>query len=263
MWSIFTSTSFFSPHCLMYVPSSQGSYTGMKCDHCRIFSSPASCLFANLSGPWNPKALSASPPNMLTANAAAVPLLMRSPRESVESVRSTSSAVSVTPFLLSPLDSAERPSCEAFDETIQECVVEKRQGNRREQCGRHKRLPEEDVSSDQVVGDTRRHRALVARRYECEGVDELVHAEGEREDDHREDSRQRDRQNDPVERFQPGRAVDECCLLELRRNRLEEAHQKPCREGHRERGVHDDERQERILEVELCDEPRERQEEER
>ena len=49
-----------------------------------ILSSPESCLCANLSGPYTPRALSVRPPNMPTAKAAAVPLLSRSPRVSAE-----------------------------------------------------------------------------------------------------------------------------------------------------------------------------------
>ncbi len=51
MWSTFTSTSFASPHCLTYVLSSHWSYAGTKCAHVMMRRSPASCLFANLSGP--------------------------------------------------------------------------------------------------------------------------------------------------------------------------------------------------------------------
>ena len=69
--------------------------------------------------------------------------------------------------------------------------------------------------------------------------------------------------DDQEERLQPGRTVHQRRLLELLRDRLEEAHQEPRRERDREGRVDDDQRPERVLEVELGDEPRQRKEEQR
>src|SRR5687767_10962580 len=108
---------------------------------------------------------------MLTAKAAAVPRFSRSPRVSSELGRTCSSATSATgyPLFDSILDSlTERPSCKALDETVEERGIEKRERDGGNQRRRHERLPEEDVSSDQVVRDPRRHRPLLRARDERE-----------------------------------------------------------------------------------------------
>ena len=58
-------------------------------------------------------------------------------------------------------------------------------------------------------------------------------------------------------------AVDERGVLELARDRLEEPHQQPGRERDRERRVDEDQRPEPVLQPELGDHARERQEEQR
>src|SRR5918995_2884184 len=203
---------------------------------------------------------------MLIAKAAAVPRLSRSPRVSSELGRTSSSATSATgyPLFDSILDSlTEGPSCKALDEAVEERVVEQRERDGGNQRRRHERLPEEDIPADQVVRDPRGHRSLLGGRDERERVDELVHAEREGEDDRGQDPGKRDRQDDQEERLQSRRPVDQRRVLELLRNGLEEAHEEPCRERHREGRVDEDQRPERVLEVELRDEPREREEEQR
>src|ERR671919_252944 len=227
-------------------------------------SSPASCLSLNFRGPYNPRALSVRPPNIPTAKAAAAPRLSSGSRVRAELECSSSSATSATgipPFVTSL--SPERAACKAFDEAVQERVVEQCQRICRNERRREERLPEEDVAADEVVGNPGRDRPLLRRRDERERVDELVHAEREGEDDDREDARQGDGQDDPVDRLQPRAAVDERRVLELLRNRLEEPHEEPGRKRDREGRVHEDERPQRVLQVEVGDDPRERQEEER
>src|SRR5215211_5397853 len=144
-----------------------------------ILSSPESCLCAYRSG-RAPRAVSARPPNMLTAKAAAVPLRSRASRVSAELARVSSSSTSATNCLLSGLDClAERASCKALDEPVQKRVVQERQRDRRDQRRRHQRLPEEHVTSDQVVRNPCRHGPLLGARDERERVDELVHAKRE------------------------------------------------------------------------------------
>src|SRR5437867_4305695 len=108
---------------------------------------------------------------MLMAKAAAVPRLSRSSRVTAEPGRTGSSPTcdTGTSFRLDSL--AERASCKAFDEAIEEGVVEQRERDRRDQRRGHERLPEEDVAANQVVRDARGHRALLGAGDEREGVD--------------------------------------------------------------------------------------------
>src|SRR5688572_9074928 len=143
-----------------------------------MLSSPESCLCANLSGPYTPRALSDRPPYMPTAKAAAVPLLSRSPRVSAVLAPATSSAASATCTSFRALDSlAERAPCKPLDEPIEKRVVEQRERDRGDQRRGHQRLPEEDVAADQVVRHACGDGALLGARDEGERVDELVHAE--------------------------------------------------------------------------------------
>src|SRR4029453_8476220 len=180
---------------------------------------------------------------MLTAKAAAPPRLSRSPRLSFELALSSSSGTSATGIPSFRLDSlAECASCKALYEPVEERVVEECQGDRRDDHSRHERLPEEDVTANQVVRNAGRHRPLLRGGNEREGVDELVHAQREGEDDGGEDARQRDREDDQEERLQTRSAVDQRSVLELLRNRLEEPHQEPRCKRHRERGIDEDQR---------------------
>src|SRR5262245_7699660 len=143
-----------------------------------ILSCPERALPAYLS--WrNPSAVSVRPPNMLTANAAAVPLLSRSPRVSDELEPSSSSATSATSTSFQVDSLAERASRKPLDESVEERVVEQRERDGRNQSRREERLPEEDVATDQVVRDARGHRPLLGARNERERIDELVHAQRE------------------------------------------------------------------------------------
>src|SRR5688500_2008628 len=200
---------------------------------------------------------------MLIEKAAAVPLLSRPPRVSPELERTSSSSESATgtSFRLDSL--TECVSCRALDDTVETGAVEQRERDGRNQRRRHERLPEEDIPPDQVVGNARRHRSLLGRRDERERVDELVHAQREGKDDRRQDPRERDRKDDQEERLQSRRPVDQRRVLELLRNGLEEAHEEPRRKGHREGRVDEDERPEGVLEIELRDQPRKREEEQR
>src|SRR5262245_37649121 len=121
---------------------------------------------------------------MLTANVAAAPLFSRSPRVRSELSRASSSTTSATGTSFRVDSLAERATCKAFDEPVEERVVEQRQRDRGNQRRRHQRLPEEDVAADQVVRDARGNGPLLGAGSEGERVDELVHAEREREDHH-------------------------------------------------------------------------------
>src|SRR5581483_2392137 len=256
MWSILTSTSLRSPHCLTSVLSSHWSYAGTKCAHCMIERLPFSCRCRCFSTPGNELARSAIPPNMLTAKAPAAPRLTRS--RLVSPAFSSAIPPSFLPYAL-----AEGTTRESLDEAVEERVVEQRERDARDQHRRHQRLPEEDVAADQLVRHSGGERPLAGRLREGERVDELVHAQREREDHDGQDPRQGDRENDAPQRAQARAAVDERGVLELLGNRLEEPHQQPRRERDRKRGVDEDHRPERVLQVELGDQPRERQEEQR
>src|SRR5262245_19738689 len=114
---------------------------------------------------------------MLSANAAAPPRLSRSPRLSVELGLASSSLGSATYSSFRVDSLAERASCKALDESVEESVVEQRERNRRNEDRGHQRLPEEDVAADEVVRDPGRDGAVLGRRDEGERVDELVDAE--------------------------------------------------------------------------------------
>src|SRR5919106_1211605 len=198
---------------------------------------------------------------MLTANAAAAPRLSSASRVRAElepSSSSDTSATGIPPFTTSL--SPERTACKAFDEAVEEGVVEEREHDARDQGRRHERLPEEDVSANELVGDARRDRPVLRGGDERERVDELVDAEREREDDDGQDAGKRDREDDPRERLDPRAAVDQGGVLELLRDRLEEPHQEPGRERDSEGRVHQDQREQRVLEAEPRDEGGEGQE---
>src|SRR5262249_14750232 len=67
--------------------------------------------------------------------------------------------------------------------------------------------------------------------------------------------------NDALQRLQARAAVHQRRVLELERDRLEESHQEPDRERHRERRVDEHHRPGRVLQPEPRDHARERQEE--
>src|SRR5581483_10525990 len=147
---------------------------------------PLSCLCRYLSTPGNELARSAIPPNMVTAKAPAAPRLTRS------RLVSPDFSFAIPPsFPTCAL--AEGTTRESLDAAVEERVVEQRERDARDQHRRHQRLPEEDVAADQLVRHARRERPLARRLRERECVDELVHAEREREDHNRQDPRQRDR----------------------------------------------------------------------
>src|SRR5687768_8102025 len=112
---------------------------------------------------------------MPTAKAAAAPRLSSSSRVSAEledSSSSTTSATGIPPFVTSL--SPEGAACKAFDEPIEEAVVEEGEHDARDQGRRHQGLPEEDVSADELVRHAGRDRPVLGRGDEGERVDELV-----------------------------------------------------------------------------------------
>src|SRR5918996_5147489 len=206
-----------------------------------------------------PGAASSSSPPQPGRPAAAAPVSAATLRKSRRDRCSSSHVILLSPFRVSP----ECSPGEALNEPVQEDVVEQGDRDARDQRGREQPLPEEDVAADELRRHADRDRLLLRARDECQRVDELVEREREGEDDDREDPRDRDGQDDAPERAEPGSAVDQSRVLEVARDRLEEAHQEPGGERHRERGVDEHQRDERVLEAELRDDAREREEEER
>src|SRR4029450_1286110 len=124
---------------------------------------PFSCRCRCLSTPGNELARSAIPPNMLTAKAPAAPRLTRSLLVSPP----CSSAI---PPSFRDCALAEGTTRESLDEAVEERVVEQRERDARDQHRRHQRLPEEDVTADQLVRDAGRERALPRRLREGKRV---------------------------------------------------------------------------------------------
>src|SRR5258708_20950112 len=123
---------------------------------------------------------------------------------------------------------------EARDVMFDKEGVDDRHRDRAQQRTGHQRPPEEDVAADQLRRDAYRHRLLVGRREEHQGVDEFVPRQGESDDARRQDARHRDR-NDDVEHRLPARgAVDARALLQLLGDGLEVAHHQPGTEGNEE-----------------------------
>src|SRR5438105_1090481 len=236
MWSTVTWTSFFCSHCLIQVLSNQSSYAGTKCTHWMIERSPFRCLCLYFSGPANE--YGAVAPAAPTA-AAPTPARLSSSRRLIRS--------DMPPSFRYRL--AEGSASEAGDEPIQEQVVDERQRDARDQDRGHDRGPVVEIAADQLGRYGDRQRAAGRARDESDRVQELVDDEREREDDDRQD---------PRECSEPRAAVDERSVLELERDRLEEAHQEPDRERHRERRIDEHERPQRPGEMDRRDHPRQR-----
>src|SRR5918996_3074280 len=205
-----------------------------------------------------PGAASSSSPPQPGRPAAAAPVSAATLRKSRRDRCSSSHVILLSPFRVSP----ECSPGEALNEPVEEDVVEQGDRDARDERGREQPLPEEDVAADELGGDADRDRLLLRARDERERVDELVEGEREGEDDDRQDPGQRDGEDDAPKRAEARGPVDERRVLEVGRDRLEEAHQEPGGEGDRERGVDEHERDERVLEPDLRDDARERQEEE-
>src|SRR5205085_8836223 len=123
---------------------------------------------------------------------------------------------------------------DAGDVVLDEEGVDDRHRDRAQERARHQRPPEEDVAADQLRGDADRHRLLVGRGQEDEGVDELVPAEREGDDAGAQDARHRHRYDDVDHRLPARRAVDAGALLEFLRDRFEVAHHQPGTERDQE-----------------------------
>src|SRR3954468_4338670 len=158
-----------------------------------------------------------------------------------------------------PLDRAG----EARDVMFDEEGIDDRHRDRAEQRTRHQWPPEEDVAADQLGGDADRHRLLVGRGQEDEGVDELVPAEREGDDAGAQDARHRHRYDDVDHRLPARGAVDAGALLELLRDRLEVAHHQPGTERDEEGRVGQDQRPWRVAELEVADDLGQRDEQQR
>ena len=153
---------------------------------------------------------------------------------------------------------------EAGDEPVEEQVVEQRQRDGRDQHRGRDRSPLDEIAADQIGRHTGRDRAVLRARDERDGVDELVDAEREREDDDGEDARQR-RSGRTIRRSAAKREQPSIIAASSssRGIVLKNPIMQPRRERNREGRVDDDQRPERILEPELGDHARERQEEQR
>src|SRR6266508_4380181 len=134
------------------------------------------------------------------------------------------------------------PTRDALDEAVEEEVVENRHWQADEQGRPHDRAPVVDVAEDQVGRHPHRHRLLVAGRDEGEPVEEVLHRQREGEDDGGQHPGQADRHDETQECSGLAAAVHPRRLLDLHRDRLEEAHHQPRAERDRERRVDEDER---------------------
>src|SRR3954451_3169945 len=148
-----------------------------------------------------------------------------------------------------PLDRAG----EARDVMFDKEGIDDRHRDRAQQRARHQRPPEEDVAADQLGGDADRHRLLVGRGQEDEGVDELVPAEREGDDAGAQDARHRHWYDDVDHRLPARRAVDAGALLEFLRDRFEVAHHQPGTERDQEGRIGQDQRPRRVAELEVAD----------
>src|ERR671918_298487 len=219
-------------------------------------SSPPTSSVATASPPPPPPSSSPPQPGI---PAAAAPLKAAALRKS----RRERSRLSQFMWYLLSRASPECAARKTLDEAVEEDVVEEGDRDAGDERGGKQPLPEEDVAADELGRHADGDRLRVRARDEGERVDELVEGEREREDDDGEDPRDRDREDDPPERPQSGGAVHLGGILELPRDRLEEAHQEPGGEGDREGGVDEHERDQGVLEAELGDPAREGEEEER
>src|SRR5262245_25991055 len=81
------------------------------------------------------------------------------------------------PLLTAPRASARSPlhgAGQPGDVVLHEEGVDERDGHRPQEGARHQRAPEEHVAADQLGHHADRHRLLLGRGEEDEGVDELV-----------------------------------------------------------------------------------------
>src|SRR5215213_9385026 len=159
--------------------------------------------------------------------------------------------------------SLHRPQREASDETIQEDVVEEGDRDGHDGGRGHQRLPEEDVTPDQLRRYPDRDRLLLRGRDEGERIDELVHGQREAKDHDRQQAWYRHRQNRPPDGSQPAVAIDQRLLFDITGDRLEEAHQQPGAKGDREAGIDEHHRPPGVAQSEIRNHPRKRDEEQR
>ena len=102
-----------------------------------------------------------------------------------------------------------------------------------------------------------------SRRDEGQGIDELLGHERECEDHDGQDPGQRDRDDELQKGLEPGQPVHHRGVLQLGRDRLEEPHEQPGRKRDREARIDDDDRPQRVLEIEPRDDARQGDEEKR
>ena len=149
------------------------------------------------------------------------------------------------------------------DEPIEKKIVRDRHRDAGDQGAGHDLAPVEDVTADEIGRHAKRDRLLIGRGYESQRVDELLQGQREGEDHHRQDPRQRQRDRHLDEGAEQAAAVDDRCLFDLDRQRLEESHQQPGAERDGEGRINDDQRPHRVLQARARDHPRQWQEQER
>src|SRR4051812_17847725 len=149
------------------------------------------------------------------------------------------------------------------DVVLDEEGIEHDEGQRADEGAGHQRAPAIDVAVDELVHDRDRHGLVDRRGDEGQRVDELVPAQGQREDRGRDQARDRERQDDLGEDLPAARAVDQGALLELVGDRLEVPHQQPGRERDQDRRIDQDEGENRVEQAVLMDHGRERDEQDR
>ena len=138
--------------------------------------------------------------------------------------------------------------------------IENRDRNGSQDRRGHERSPEQGVRLDQVAHGPDGNGLHRSRGHEDQGVEELVPAEGEAEDARREQPGHGQGQDDLDQGLHPGAAVGHGALLDLLRDRPEVAHEQPRGERDELRGIGEDERPVGVVQVQLDDHLRERQE---
>src|SRR5438132_5766290 len=123
---------------------------------------------------------------------------------------------------------------ESRDKPVEEEVVDNGDGDAGDEAGGHQRAPVVDVAAHQGDGHADADRHALHGGDEGEAVDELLDHQREREDHDREQAGHGQRQDDAPDGPRAAAPVHHGRLLDLLGQALEEPHQQPRAEGHRE-----------------------------
>src|SRR4051812_17785427 len=158
-----------------------------------------------------------------------------------------------------PLDAPRR---EALDEELLPVRVEGDDRDRHDQRAGHQLPVGVDVAEDHPLEADREGLQLLLGD-EDEGEQKLVEGVREGEERDRQERGRRQRQGAAPERLEASRPVNHRGVLQLLRDAAEVAHHQPGRERQREGRVGDDQRAERVDQVEAAEDLIERDEQER